>query len=100
MKKLKKHDAMYAAYGYDSNHLCRDCCNFTIVGAGARRVSKCRAYGVTASSATDWNGYRAACGMFGKEFCGGESIMKSPKYQAKFTDMPCGEQIELEVEEI
>lgn len=98
MKKLKKHDAMYAAYGYDSNHLCRDCCNFTIVGAGARRVSKCRAYGVTASSATDWNGYRAACGLFGKEFCRGESIMKSP--QAKFTGMPCGEQIELEVEEI
>ena len=96
MKKLKKHDAMYAAYGYDSNHLCRDCCNFTIVGAGARRVSKCRAYSVTASSATDWNGYRAACGLFGKEFCRGENVMNLSKYRERLADVPCEGQIEME----
>lgn len=96
MKKLTKHDVMYAAYGCDSNHLCRDCCNFTIVGAGARRVSKCRAYGVTASSSTDWNGYRTACGMFGKEFCGGKNVMSLSKYRERFADMPCEGQIEME----
>lgn len=64
----RKHEAMYAAYGKSPKHLCRDCLNFIMVQAGARRVSKCKAYGITASSASDWSGRECACGLYGIAF--------------------------------
>ena len=68
MKKSKKHEAMYAVYGKSTEHICRDCPNFIMVQAGAHRVSKCKAYGITASAASDWNGRKCACGLYGITF--------------------------------
>lgn len=97
MKKAKKHDVMYAAYGYNGKHLCRECCNFIMVSAGARMVSKCRAYGITSSSATDWNGRKTACGMFGKDILRDidGNMIKLSKHRKNVTDISCEGQIEL-----
>ena len=68
MIRVRKHEAMYAAYGELPQHRCKDCTNFTRIQAGARRVSKCKAYGISASTATDWSGNKAACGLYGINF--------------------------------
>lgn len=64
MIRVRKHEAMYAAYGELPQYKCRNCRHFIILQAGARRVSKCLAYGVTGSAASDWNGRKNACGFY------------------------------------
>ena len=59
----KKHDLMYELFGRDEAHICRECCNFGKIERG-RNYSKCRIYGVSCSTATDWSGKKAACGRF------------------------------------
>lgn len=59
---------MYAHYGIDDKHICCDCCNFRKYRAGNKCVSKCAAYGLTRSAASDWNGRKSACGLFNKPF--------------------------------
>lgn len=60
----RKHNAMYELYGIDTDHICRNCCNFEKHRVGNKTVSKCKLYGVTGSSASDWNGRKTACSRF------------------------------------
>lgn len=68
MKKIKKIEAMYQYYGINEGAICRDCCNFDMHNCGNKRISKCEAYGVTSSAASDWNGRNTACGLYNTPF--------------------------------
>ena len=61
---IRKHELMYQLFGRDTNHKCRECCNFIFIQPTDRRHSKCEVYGVTCSEATDWNGRKTACGQY------------------------------------
>ena len=60
----RKLPAMHAVYGTQPQHKCRDCCNLIGYASGKRIYHKCKAYGDTASQATDWGLNYIACGMF------------------------------------
>ena len=97
-QKMKKHEAMYAVYGKSTEHICRDCPNFIIMQAGARRVSKCKAYGITASTASDWNGRKFACGLYGIAFENtGHSCLRDTLPNVTMQDR-CEGQIKMEEE--
>lgn len=64
MYTKRKLPAMHEVYGVQSQHKCRDCCNLIGYASGKRMFYKCKAYGDTASQATDWGVNFLACGMF------------------------------------
>lgn len=64
----RKIDAMYAEYGPSTCGRCGDWCNFTRGRYHDRYLSKCIAYGLTHSEATDWRAKYLACGLFNKPF--------------------------------
>ena len=66
--KKRKIDAMHAEYGLSTAGRCYECCNFVKGKYHGRTLSKCIAYGLTHSEATDWAGKHLACGLFGKPF--------------------------------
>lgn len=96
-KKIKKIEAMHREYGENEGAICRNCCNFDMYKFGNRRVSKCAAYGVTNSTASDWNGRYEACGMYNMSIDKTEYIpliKKSKKLAAE----SCDGQIEIQEE--
>lgn len=52
--------------GTDYRHTCYECPNCIRQSAGKRTVYKCKAYGITESSATDWKASYIACKHYGK----------------------------------
>ena len=61
----RKHDAMYAEYGKDYAHTCKQCTNCVYYTRDRdKRYYKCLRYGDSASEATDWAIGKTACGMF------------------------------------
>ncbi|MBQ7673224.1 MAG: hypothetical protein IJT36_01670 [Alphaproteobacteria bacterium] len=94
--KLRKHDAMYKQYGIHKTEKCRDCCNFALYQMSNKRVSKCAAYGVTHSEATDWNGRKLACGLFNVPFPDDMPFIEILKHQKKVVkETNCEGQISL-----
>ena len=59
----RKHDVMYAEYGKDYAHTCKQCTN-CVYNTRDKRYYKCLRYGDSASEATDWAIGKTACGMF------------------------------------
>lgn len=66
----KKPIELMRRYYGESNHLCGECCNLMTFRAGKRTVRKCKAYGATCSSKSDWAKKWGACGLFGKDVPG------------------------------
>ena len=67
MAKRKPVELMRRLYGVCPGcHICAECCNFTVIHAGRKKLFKCKAYGVTCSSASDWAKSWEPCGLFGK----------------------------------
>ena len=64
----RKIDAMHGEYGLSTCGHCRDCCNFVHGRYHDHYLSKCVAYGLTHSEATDWRAKYLACGLFNKPF--------------------------------
>lgn len=60
--------AMHKEYGRNAAHQCKECCNFLRGRYHDRFYSKCIAYGLTHSEASDWTGRWTACGLYGKDF--------------------------------
>ncbi len=67
---LRKIDLMQRKFGVCDGHTCRECSNFVAVLANDKRLHKCRIYGDTNSTASDWAGRLLACGMFNREYAG------------------------------
>lgn len=62
---MRKISEMYEwSGGTDYRHTCKECKNCVIAWRGKRIVYKCRSYGISASSATDWNAANIACRNF------------------------------------
>ena len=70
----RKHDAMYAEYGKDHTHTCKQCSN-CVYKIRDKRYYKCLRYGDSASEATDWAIGKTACGMFDVSLAPGEYPM-------------------------
>lgn len=64
----RKIEAMHSAFGIDTTHKCKECCNFVQDRYHNKTLRKCLAYGLTHSAASDWAGRNTACGLFGKSF--------------------------------
>lgn len=62
----RKIDAMHREYGQDAAHRCADCPNLCIYATSSYTRHKCKAYGDSCSSATDWAKRWTACGLYGK----------------------------------
>lgn len=58
----RKIDAMHKLFGMHPGE-CRDCPHLTRVYARAKKYIKCKAYGETASEASDWKLSNIACGL-------------------------------------
>ena len=61
---LKKIAAMHAEHGAVANLQCGGCRNLISAPGNTINVHKCKMYGVSKSSATDWRKKWAACGLF------------------------------------
>lgn len=66
---LKKIEEMHSRFG-TADGKCKDCSNFRRYNYRGKGYSKCRAYGISLSAATDWNGRNTACGLFNKDYNG------------------------------
>lgn len=67
MKTSKKRiDLMHLYFDKKAGEKCGNCCNLVTIHMNERVVRKCRAYGITYSSATDWAKKHEACGLFNK----------------------------------
>ena len=64
----RKIEAMYEEYGMIPNKYCKTCCNLFRGEYHGRTYSKCIAYGVSHSEATDWAIGNKACGLHNKTF--------------------------------
>ena len=62
----KKIDFMHFYFDKKPGEKCGDCCNLVTIHMNERVVRKCRAYGITYSSASDWAKKHEACGLFNK----------------------------------
>lgn len=58
--------AMHREYGKNTSHRCADCPNLCIYATSSYTRHKCKAYGDSCSSATDWTKRWTACGLYGK----------------------------------
>lgn len=58
--------AMHREYGKDCAHKCADCPNLCIYATSSHTRYKCKAYGDSCSSATDWAKRWTACGLYAK----------------------------------
>lgn len=65
---MRKLAAMHAEYGKRPGHTCRECCNCVRGEYHGEAYVKCRLYGFTYGTATDWSGRYAACGRFNRSF--------------------------------
>ena len=65
---MKKIEAMHYLHGITKGEKCGDCCNFIRLNYHDYTYRKCKAYGVTASEASDWLVRYAACGLFNVPF--------------------------------
>lgn len=64
---MRKISEMYRwSGGTDYRHTCYECPHCIREMVGKRSVYKCKAYGITGSSATDWKPSYIACKHFGK----------------------------------
>lgn len=70
---LRKIDLMHREFGFSPGNKCKTCDNL-IVQQANRRYYKCEVYGATDSEASDWRLSYDACGMYNKEYDGGDMI--------------------------
>ena len=71
---MKKIDAMHAYFGILPDKRCEDCSNLIKGRYHTKFLRKCTVYGATNSEASDWRKKYVACGMFNKEWRGGEMM--------------------------
>lgn len=96
---MRKIEAMHHHYG-KTGGICKNCCNFDMYQCSGKRVSKCTAYGLSHSEASDWSGRHQACGKYNVPFDNEKEtplivVLKRGKRETE--DIPCENQIGLEV---
>lgn len=97
---LRKIDLMHNQFGFSPGHKCKECSNFSRNKYHDYAYSKCAVYGCTQSAASDWSGRYDACGMFNKEYNGGDIIRMVRPSRNSIINEPLKGQIDIFGEEI
>lgn len=91
---MRKISEMYEwSGGTDYRHTCYECSNCIRQAVGKRTVYKCKAYGITENSVTDWNEANIACKHYGKPvskppvFFRGKKIPKKDQVEGQMNIM-------------
>lgn len=74
MAAIRKIDLMHQVFGFSRGNQCKTCDNFWRGRYHDHMYSKCKVYGVTNSEASAWSGRYDACGMYNREYTGGDII--------------------------
>lgn len=74
--------AMHDTFGKVENHKCKECSNLYKSSYRSMKLKKCTCYGLTHSSATDWNLSFMACGLFNKDY-EGKKVIEMLKHQTR-----------------
>jgi len=72
-KTIRKIELMHRQFGITEGKTCKDCSNLH-KREWSRRYYKCRVYGMSQAESTDWRLSYNACGLFNKEWHGGEIV--------------------------
>lgn len=79
---MRKIELMHHLFGVLPDCRCEDC-NHLIKGLyNTQFLRKCTVYGATHSEASDWRKKWVACGLYNKDWNGGEIIRVSKMFQA------------------
>lgn len=73
---------MHHLFGKDEMHKCKECDHLITVTEN-RRWNKCKAYGISSSSSTDWRLKWTACGLYNKPYAGDVPIFELKKHMTK-----------------
>lgn len=94
----KKIDAMHLLFGVLPDKRCEDCSNLIKGMYHTKFLRKCTVYGATNSEASDWRKKYVACGLFNKEWSGGNVIEVCKSMNARAPDeiLPLEGQVEME----
>lgn len=79
---MNKINAMYKVFGTDYRHTCYECNYCQKHQKGSRSIYKCKIYGNTDSSASDWKASNIACKCFNKDYSGAP-IIELVKHQPR-----------------
>lgn len=79
---MRKIELMHYLFGVVSDHKCEECQHLIKGRYNTQFFRKCCVYGATHSEASDWRKKWVACGLFNKEWNGGEIIRVSKMYQS------------------
>lgn len=71
---LRKIALMHRIFGICDGHTCGECSNLVEGRYHDKILRKCKVYGLTHSSASDWAKRYLACGMFNKPYKGRRQI--------------------------
>ena len=93
MATIRKIDLMHREFGFSPGNRCKTCQHFCRGRYHDYMYSKCKVYGITNSEASDWSGRYDACGMYNKEYSGGDIIRLVRPGAA--TDVPIAGQMAL-----
>lgn len=85
--------AMHREYGQDAAHRCAGCPNLCIYATSSYTRHKCKAYGDSCSSATDWAKRWTACGLYGKPIAAAHVPLIKRLKPAKQQEKPLDEQL-------
>ena len=87
MATLRKIDLMHHKFGKLEGHKCGECSNLVRCRYHNLSLRKCSIYGLTHSAASDWANRYTACGMFNKEWTGGQ-IIREVVSSGRFSEKP------------
>lgn len=73
---------MHEIFGIDEEHQCKTCKHIEQHGSN-RQYWKCKVYGVTFSTASDWRLKWAACGLYNKPYTNDVPIIELKKHMPK-----------------
>lgn len=96
MSDLRKIVRMHALFGLQDGHICGECSNFVRVKYRGKILQKCKVYGMTHSTASDWAKRYPACGMFNHNYTGVDVIKLSKQFKRQDYKQPLDGQLVLE----
>lgn len=96
MSALRKIDRMHALFGLQDGHTCGECSNFVRGKYRGMMIQKCKVYGMTHSTASDWAKRYPACGMFNHNYTGVDVIRLSKQFKKQDDEHPLDGQLVLE----
>lgn len=94
--RVRKIAAMHKEYGKAHGYKCEGCPSLVCHQGHTRNYYKCKAYGDSASDATDWAKSWPACGLFGQPLPEGHvTLIERLKHAKRCDNRPIDGQISM-----